>query len=394
MRARRSACRFESDSAEPDPDRPRFPRGSCYDHRTSLDLSDDENTASPYRGGGGASGAYHHRVVPGRSAEDFRPLIRFLRKDSKRETTAPRGLLGRLGEALRKTRTAIADGIAQIIGTRTTIDEALLEDIETILLCADVGVEATRRIIGSLESRVSRREVGDMTALLASLERDMLEILAPVEQPLSIPRSGGPCVILVIGINGAGKTTTIGKLASRLKSEGRSVMIAAGDTFRAAAIEQVQAWGDRAGVPVVAQQPGADSASVIYDAFGAARARGVDVLIADTAGRLHTRVGLMDELRKVRRVIGKLDASAPHEVLLVLDAGTGQNALNQAAQFHDAIGVTGIALTKLDGTAKGGIIFAIAERLRLPIRLIGVGEGVDDLRDFDAKSFVAAIVGR
>ena len=321
-------------------------------------------------------------------------MIRFLRKDSKRETTAPRGLLGRLGEALRKTRTAIADGIAQVIGTRTTIDEALIEDIETILLSADVGVEATRRIIGSLESRVSRREVGDMSALLDSLEADMLEILAPVEQPLSIPQSDGPCVILVIGVNGAGKTTTIGKLASRLKSDGRSVMIAAGDTFRAAAIEQVREWGERAGVPVVAQQPGADSASVIYDAFGAARARGVDVLIADTAGRLHTRVGLMDELRKVRRVIGKLDASAPHEVLLVLDAGTGQNALNQAAQFNDAIGVTGVALTKLDGTAKGGIIFAIAERLRLPIRLIGVGEGVDDLRDFDAKSFVAAIVGR
>ena len=321
-------------------------------------------------------------------------MIRFLRKDSKRETTARRGLLGRLGEALRKTRTAIADGIAQVTGTRTTIDEALLEDIETILLCADVGVEATRRIIGSLESRVSRREVDDVTALLESLERDMLEILAPVEQPLSFPESGGPYVILVIGVNGAGKTTTIGKLAARLKSDGRSVMIAAGDTFRAAAVEQVQEWGDRAGVPVVAQQPGADSASVIYDALDAARARGVDILIADTAGRLHTRVGLMDELRKVRRVIGKLDASAPHEVLLVLDAGTGQNALNQAAQFHDAVGVTGIALTKLDGTAKGGIIFAIAERMRLPIRLIGVGEGVDDLRDFDAKSFVAAIVGR
>ena len=321
-------------------------------------------------------------------------MIRFLRKDSKRETTARRGLLGRLGEALRKTRTAIADGIAQVIGTRKTIDEALLEDIETILLSADVGVEATRRIIGSLESRVSRREIDDVTGLLESLEGDMLEILAPVEQPLSIPVSSGPYVILVIGINGAGKTTTIGKLAARLKSDGRSVMIAAGDTFRAAAIEQVQEWGDRAGVPVVAQQPGADSASVIYDAFDAARARGIDVLIADTAGRLHTRVGLMDELRKVRKVIGKLDPSAPHEVLLVLDAGTGQNALNQAAQFHDAIGVTGIALAKLDGTAKGGIIFAIAERMRLPIRLIGVGEGVDDLRDFDAKSFVAAIVGR
>ena len=321
-------------------------------------------------------------------------MIRFFRKDPGREAPARQGLLGRLGKALRKTRGVIADGIAEIIGTRTSIDDALLEDIESILLTADVGVEATQRIIGGLEARVSRSEITDGTALLASLENDMLEILEPVEAPLSVPDSGGPYVILVIGINGAGKTTTIGKLSARLKSDGRSVMIAAGDTFRAAAIEQLQEWGERAGVPVVAQQPGADSASVIFDAFAAARARGIDVLIADTAGRLHTRVGLMDELRKVRRVIGKIDAAAPHEVLLVLDAGTGQNALTQAVHFHDSIGVTGIALTKLDGTAKGGIIFAIAERLGLPIRLIGVGEGVDDLRDFDARTFVAAIIGR
>ena len=321
-------------------------------------------------------------------------MIQFFRRESSREAPARQGLLGRLGKALSKTRSAIADGIAQIIGARTTIDDALLEDIETILLTADVGVEATRRIIGSLQTRVSRSEVKDVTALLASLERDMVEILERVQAPLSIPDSDGPYVILVVGVNGAGKTTTIGKLAARLGSGGRSVMIAAGDTFRAAAVEQLQEWGRRAGVPVVAQQPGADSASVIYDAFEAARARGIDILIADTAGRLHTRVGLMDELRKVRRVIGKLDASAPHEVLLVLDAGTGQNALTQAVVFHDAVGVTGIALTKLDGTAKGGIIFAIAEQLGLPIRLIGVGEGVDDLRDFDAKTFVAAIIGR
>ena len=302
-------------------------------------------------------------------------------------------MLGRLGEALRKTRSAIADGIAQIIGSRATIDDSVLEDIETILLSADIGVEATRRIVDNLESRVSRSEVIDMAALLASIERDMLTILEPVEQPLVIPESEGPYVILVVGVNGAGKTTTIGKLAARLTSDGRSVMIAAGDTFRAAAIEQVREWGDRAGVPVTAQQPGADSASVIYDAFESARARGIEVLIADTAGRLHTRVGLMDELRKVRRVVGKLDASAPHEVLLVLDAGTGQNALTQAQKFRDAVGVTGIVLTKLDGTAKGGIVFAIAERLGLPIRLIGVGEGVDDLRDFEARTFVSAIIG-
>ena len=302
-------------------------------------------------------------------------------------------MLGRLGEALRKTRSAIADGIAQIIGSRATIDDSVLEDIETILLSADIGVEATRRIVDNLESRVSRSEVSDMAALLASIERDMLTILEPVEQPLVIPESEGPYVILVVGVNGTGKTTTIGKLAARLTSDGRSVMIAAGDTFRAAAIEQVREWGDRAGVPVTAQQPGADSASVIYDAFESARARGIEVLIADTAGRLHTRVGLMDELRKVRRVVGKLDASAPHEVLLVLDAGTGQNALTQAQKFRDAVGVTGIVLTKLDGTAKGGIVFAIAERLGLPIRLIGVGEGVDDLRDFEARTFVSAIIG-
>ena len=326
--------------------------------------------------------------------------MRFFRKESREsgdssvEAPLRQGLFGRLGDALRRTRGAVAGGIARIIGARTTVDDALIEDVETILLGADVGIEATRRIIGGLESRASRGEAGDVEALLASLEKDMLDILAPVERPLSIPESGGPYLILVVGVNGAGKTTTIGKLAARFKAEGRSVMIAAGDTFRAAAIEQLQEWGARAGAPVIAQQPGADSASVIYDAFHAARARGVDVLIADTAGRLHTRTGLMDELRKVRRVVGKLDASAPHEVLLVLDAGTGQNALAQAARFHEAVAVTGIALTKLDGTAKGGIIFAIAERLGLPIRLIGVGEGIDDLRDFEAKAFVAAIVGR
>ena len=321
-------------------------------------------------------------------------MIKFLRRESSREAPARQGLLGRLGKALSKTRSVIADGIAQVIGARPSIDDELLEEVETILLTADVGVEATRRIMDGLQTRVSRSEVADVTALLASVETDMLEILERVEAPLAVPASNGPYVILVVGVNGAGKTTTIGKLAARLKADGRSVLVAAGDTFRAAAIEQLREWGGRAGVPVVAQQPGADSASVIYDAFEAARARSIEILIADTAGRLHTRVGLMDELRKVRRVIAKLDASAPQEVLLVLDAGTGQNALTQAVQFHAAVGVTGIALTKLDGTAKGGIVFAIAERLGLPIRLVGVGEGLDDLREFDAKSFVAAIMGR
>ncbi len=316
------------------------------------------------------------------------------------------GLFRRLGNALRGTRRAISGGIGSLLGTRSTIDDALLEEIEDILLTADLGVNATRRIVDNIRSRNARREIKDSQSLMAVLESDMLELLEPVERPLRLttskqsesPRSdeaasrASPFVILVVGVNGAGKTTTIGKLAGRFKEEGHSVMVAAGDTFRAAAIEQLRAWGERVEVPVIAQHTGADCASVIYDALEAARARGIDVLIADTAGRLHTKSGLMDELRKVCRVIGKLDADAPHEVLLVLDASTGQNALAQAVQFHEAVGVTGIALTKLDGTAKGGIIFAIAEDLGLPIRLIGIGEGEKDLRDFEAREFVRALL--
>jgi len=226
---------------------------------------------------------------------------------------------------------------------------------------------------------------------MGALHEDMEAILAPVSVPLSIPRETRPYVILMVGINGAGKTTTIGKLAHRLRQDGRSVMLAAGDTFRAAAVEQLQTWGERNGVPVIAQQQGADAASVIYDALEAARARGIDVLIADTAGRLHTQSNLMEELKKIRRVLGKLDAIAPHEVMLVVDAGTGQNALNQARQFHEVVGLTGITLTKLDGTAKGGIIFAIAKQLGLPIRFIGVGEGIENLREFNAGEFVEAL---
>jgi fused signal recognition particle receptor len=267
----------------------------------------------------------------------------------------------------------------------------LLEDIETTLLLADVGVEATREIIDDLTGRVSRKELGNADALMDALHEDMQAILTPVSVPLTIPRETRPYVILMVGINGAGKTTTIGKLAHRLRQDGRSVMLAAGDTFRAAAVEQLQTWGERNGVPVIAQQQGADAASVIYDALEAARARGIDVLIADTAGRLHTQSNLMEELKKIRRVLGKLDANAPHEVMLVVDAGTGQNALNQARQFHEVIGLTGITLTKLDGTAKGGIIFAIAKQLGLPIRFIGVGEGIENLREFDAGEFVEAL---
>jgi fused signal recognition particle receptor len=303
------------------------------------------------------------------------------------------GLFARLRSGLSRTRSTLTAGIGDLVLGRKEIDDELLEEIETQLLVADMGVEATQAIISDLTQRVSRKQLGDSEALMAALREDMLAMLEPSSEPLQIEPGKKPFVILVVGINGAGKTTTIGKLAKRLQSEGRSVMLAAGDTFRAAAVEQLQVWGERNSIPVIAQHSGADSASVIFDAVQAAQARGIDVVIADTAGRLHTQTNLMEELKKVRRVMGKLDESAPHEVLLVLDAGTGQNALNQAQQFHAAVAVSGIALTKLDGTAKGGIIFAIAKKIGLPIRFIGVGEGIDDLRVFEAKEFVDALFG-
>lgn len=301
------------------------------------------------------------------------------------------GLFGRLKSGLSRTRDVLNTDVRDLIASRK-IDDDLLEEIETQLLVADMGVEATQAIIQDLTLRVSRKELSDSEALFAALREDMQAILEPSSKPLAIPADVRPFVILMVGINGAGKTTTIGKLAKRLQAEGKSVMLAAGDTFRAAAVEQLQVWGERNDIPVIAQHSGADSASVIYDAVEAASARGVDVLIADTAGRLHTQAHLMEELKKVKRVIGKLDESAPHEVLLVLDAGIGQNALAQAEQFHQAVAVSGIVLTKLDGTAKGGIIFAIAKKLGLPIRFIGVGEGIDDLRVFDGDEFVEALL--
>nr|WP_290649367.1 signal recognition particle-docking protein FtsY [Aquisalimonas sp.] len=303
------------------------------------------------------------------------------------------GLFGRLRERLGKTRAGLTEGLANAFLGRKSVDDELLEELETRLLMADVGVEATTRIIGSMTERVRRKEVGDLEALMRALREDMVAVLAPCEQALVPEYEGGPFVVLTVGVNGVGKTTTIGKLASRYRDEGRTVLLAAGDTFRAAAVEQIQQWGERTGIPVIAQHTGADSASVIYDAQQAAKARGVDVLIADTAGRLHTQGNLMEELRKVRRVLGRLDENAPHEVLLVLDASTGQNALSQAQHFHDAVGVTGLILTKLDGTAKGGVIFAIAHRLGLPIRYIGVGERPEDLRPFHAAEFVDALLG-
>ena len=303
------------------------------------------------------------------------------------------GLLARLRQGLARTGQLLNTDIRDLVPVGRKIDDELLEELETRLLMADVGVEATTAIIQDLTKRISRKQLDDSTALFAALREDMAAILAPSSRPLLIDGTHKPFVILMAGINGAGKTTTIGKLARRLQGEGKSVMLAAGDTFRAAAVEQLQVWGERNGIPVIAQGSGADTASVIFDALQAAKSRGIDVLIADTAGRLHTQSNLMEELKKVKRVLGKLDASAPHEVLLVLDAGTGQNALQQAQQFHQAIGVTGLALTKLDGTAKGGIIFAIAKRLGLPIRFIGVGEGIDDLRVFEAGEFVEALLG-
>jgi fused signal recognition particle receptor len=301
------------------------------------------------------------------------------------------GFFARLKQGLSKTSASIGEGMASLFLGKKVIDDDLLEEIETRLLTADVGVEATSVIIQSLTQKVARKQLTDAQALYTSLQGELATMLRPVEQPLIIDASCKPFVILVVGVNGAGKTTTIGKLAKKLQLEGKKVMLAAGDTFRAAAVEQLQVWGERNKIPVIAQHTGADSASVIFDAVQAAKARGIDVLIADTAGRLHTKDNLMEELKKVRRVIGKLDADAPHEVLLVLDAGTGQNAISQAKQFHQTVSLTGLALTKLDGTAKGGVIFALAKQFGLPIRYIGVGEGIDDLRTFEAEPFVQAL---
>jgi fused signal recognition particle receptor len=303
----------------------------------------------------------------------------------------PDGFVRRLRARLNRGNSWLTYDLANLLPAGQ-IDDATLEELETRLVSADVGLETSSAILDGLRGKVARRELGDIDALLAALKTSMLAILGPVGRPLSIDRTKRPFVILVVGVNGSGKTTTIGKLARRLRDDGLKVILAAGDTFRAAAIEQLEIWGDRNDVPVIAQAAGADPAAVIFDAMQAAQARGADVLIADTAGRLHTQSNLMDELRKVRRVLGRLDAGAPHEVLLVLDASQGQNALAQARQFHEALGVTGIVLTKLDGTAKGGIVLAIADRLRIPIRFLGVGEDAQDFDEFDPGSFVDAVL--
>ncbi|MCB1665886.1 MAG: signal recognition particle-docking protein FtsY [Pseudomonadales bacterium] len=309
-------------------------------------------------------------------------------EESKPEAVS---LFARLRQGLSRTRSALSDSLSTLILGRKTIDEDLLEEIETQLLSSDLGLAATDHIIQGLTQKLGRKQLADPQALLGSLKDELTALLTPCDVPLVIDSSRKPYVILVVGVNGAGKTTTIGKLAKRLQQEGHSLMLAAGDTFRAAAVEQLKVWGERNQVPVIAQQTGSDSASVIFDAYQSAKARGVDVLIADTAGRLHNKDNLMQELEKIVRVLRKLDASLPHETLLVLDSTTGQNSLNQARSFHKAVQVTGIALTKLDGTAKGGMVFAIAKEMGLPIRFIGVGEKVDDLRPFEARQFVDAL---
>jgi len=305
-----------------------------------------------------------------------------------------------LSQSLEKTKRTFSDGMADFFLGKKSIDNDVLDELETRLISADVGVDATTTIIDELQKNISRKTITDVDALHLKLAEIMKSILQPCEQSLisvideaaSSNKDRKPFVILVVGINGAGKTTSIGKLANHFKQHGKSVMLAAGDTFRAAAVEQLQTWGQRNDVPVIAQGTGADPASVIFDAVQSASSKNIDIIIADTAGRLHTQDNLMDELAKIKRVMGKIDATAPHETLIVMDAGFGQNALHQVQKFHHSIGLTGLAVTKLDGTAKGGILFAIAKTLKLPVRFIGVGEGINDLRPFNASEFVDALL--
>ena len=303
------------------------------------------------------------------------------------------GVLSRLRQGLSKTSDSLTDGLATAVLGKKELDTDLIAELEDRLLLADVGIETANKIIDGLTARIRRKELSNIEILYDALEESIAEILAPCNKPL-LTKSAQPFTILVVGVNGAGKTTTIGKISHRLLDNDQSVLLAAGDTFRAAAVEQLQEWGKRIKIPVIAQKDGADSAAVIYDAYQSAKARNVDVLIADTAGRLHTQQNLMDELKKIKRAMQKIEPQSPHEVLLVLEAGTGQNALKQATEFHQALNVTGLCITKLDGTAKGGIVLAIADKLKLPIRFVGVGEAVEDLRVFDAYRYASALLGR
>lgn len=314
---------------------------------------------------------------------------------SETEITEPKtkeGFFARFKNGLSKTRHQLGEGIGRLLLGKKEINPELLDELETMLISADLGLDASQSMLNQLKEQLERKQLADGDALYKALRANLQDVLKQEEKPLLIEtEDGSPFVILMVGVNGAGKTTTIGKMAKQLQQQGKKVMLAAGDTFRAAAVEQLQVWGERNNIPVVAQHTGADSASVIYDALQAAKARKVDVLIADTAGRLHTQNNLMEELKKVKRVIQKLDPNAPHETMLVLDASIGQNALSQARQFNEAVQLSGITMTKLDGTAKGGILFAIANELKIPFRFLGVGEGIEDLRPFEAAQFVSAI---
>jgi fused signal recognition particle receptor len=309
---------------------------------------------------------------------------------AEQEKPKKEGFFARLKKGLLKTKTNLGSGIMSIFKGKK-IDDDLFEELETQLLTADLGVDTTMKLIDNLTDAADRKQLKDGDALYELMKQEMAEMLKEAEKPLEIPDDKKPFVILMVGVNGVGKTTTIGKLAKQFQQEGKSVMLAAGDTFRAAAVEQLQVWGERNDIPVIAQHTGADSASVVFDAFQAAQARNIDVLIADTAGRLQNKDNLMQELEKIARVMKKLDPDAPHEVMLTIDAGTGQNAISQVNLFNQAVGLTGIALTKLDGTAKGGVIFAVADKFQVPIRYIGVGEGIDDLRTFKSDDFINAL---
>ena len=329
-------------------------------------------------------------VVESEIVEDIKDELQPLVEIETREKPSEGGFFSRLVKGLLKTKQNIGTGFRSFfLGKK--IDDELFEELEEQLLIADIGVPTTSKIIKNLTEHASRKELQDAELLYQQLKVEMADILEPVAQPLVIDTTKKPYVILMVGVNGVGKTTTIGKLARKFQAEGKSVMLAAGDTFRAAAVEQLQVWGERNHIPVVAQSTGSDSASVIFDAMQSAAARNIDILIADTAGRLQNKNNLMDELKKIVRVMKKYDETAPHEIMLTLDAGTGQNAISQAKLFNDAVGLTGISLTKLDGTAKGGVIFAIADQFKLPIRYIGVGEKIEDLREFNAKEFIEAL---
>jgi fused signal recognition particle receptor len=302
------------------------------------------------------------------------------------------GLIGRLRDRLSSARASLGRGLGELLLDGRRLDEGLLEELETLLLSADVGVETTQSLLADIAGGLKRQEIANTRAVYELLRQRLLAIVQPCARPLEINAALRPFVIMAVGVNGVGKTTTIAKLAGRLKAGGQQVLLAAGDTFRAAAIEQLKVWGARLEIPVIAQDHGADAAAVVHDALHAAQARATDVLIVDTAGRQHTHTGLMDELKKIKRVIQKINPAAPHEVLLVLDANTGQNALSQLKHFHEAVGITGLVLTKLDGTAKGGILLAIAKQTSTPIRYIGIGEGMEDLREFNAEEYVDAIL--